>query len=80
MLNALAAIASGLALGASALAGLLSETQLVEMSAVGGLLIVGVGLKLLAIRDVRVADFLPAILVAPLLVAIVLRVKEAFAP
>lgn len=67
----------GLALGASALAGLLGETQLVEMSAVGGLLILGVGLKLLSIRDVKVADFLPAILVAPVLVAIVARVKEA---
>jgi uncharacterized membrane protein YqgA involved in biofilm formation len=38
------------------------------MSAVGGLLILGVGLKLLAIRDARVADYLPAILVAPVLV------------
>jgi len=69
----------GLALGASAFAGLLSELQLREMNAVGGLLILGVGLKLLGIRDVKVADFLPAILVAPLLVALVLRVKEAFA-
>ena len=67
----------GLALGASTLAGLLSELQLREMSAVGGLLILGVGLKLLSIRDVKVADFLPAILVAPLLVAIVIKVKEA---
>ena len=70
----------GLALGASALAGLLSEAQLIEMNAVGGLLILGVGLKLLSIRDVKVADFLPAILVAPLLVAIVVRVKEVFGP
>ena len=69
----------GLALGASAFAGLLSELQLREMSAVGGLLIIGVGLKLLSIRDVKVADFLPAILVAPLLVAAVVRIKEAFA-
>lgn len=68
----------GLALGAATLARALSETQLVEMNAVGGLLILGVGLKLLSIRDVKVADFLPAILVAPLLVAIVIRVKEAF--
>lgn len=68
----------GLALGAAALAGALTEAQLREMSAVGGLLILGVGLKLLAIRDVKVADYLPAILVAPLLVAIVIRVKEAF--
>ena len=69
----------GLALGASALAGLLSELQLREMSAVGGLLIIGVGLKLLSIRDVKIADYLPAILVAPLLVAAVVRIKEALA-
>lgn len=69
----------GLALGASAFAGLLSELQLREMSAVGGLLIIGVGLKLLSIRDVKVADYLPAILVAPLLVAAVVRIKEALA-
>jgi len=60
----------GLAAGASLLSGLLSDAQLREMSAVGGLLIVGVGLKLLKIRDVQVADYLPAIVVAPLLVAI----------
>lgn len=68
----------GLALGAASLAGLLSDLQLHEMNAVGGLLILGVGLKLLAIRDVKVADFLPAILAAPLLVAAVIRVKEVF--
>ncbi len=66
----------GLALGAAFLASALSDLQLREMNAVGGLLILGVGLKLLAIRDVKVADFLPAILVAPLLVAAVTRVKE----
>jgi len=69
----------GLAVGASAFAGLLSDLQLREMSAVGGLLIIGVGLKLLNIRDVKVADYLPAILVAPLLVAAVVRIKEALA-
>jgi uncharacterized membrane protein YqgA involved in biofilm formation len=69
----------GLAVGASAFSGLLSELQLREMSAVGGLLILGVGLKLLSIRDVKVADYLPAILVAPLLVAAVVRIKEALA-
>jgi uncharacterized protein len=69
----------GLALGASVFAGLFSEEQLREMSAVGGLLILGVGLKLLAVRDVKVADFLPAIVVSPLLVAAVQRIREAFA-
>lgn len=69
----------GLAVGASVFSGLLSDLQLREMSAVGGLLIIGVGLKLLSIRDVKVADYLPAILVAPLLVAAVVRIKEALA-
>jgi len=68
----------GLAVGASLFSGLLSDLQLREMSAVGGLLIIGVGLKLLAIRDVKVADYLPAIVVAPLLIAGVARAKEAF--
>src|SRR5258707_367556 len=54
--------------------GLLSDAQLREMSAVGGLLIVGVGLKLLKLRDVQVADYLPAIAVAPILVAVVTSV------
>jgi uncharacterized membrane protein YqgA involved in biofilm formation len=60
----------GLAAGAAAFSGLLSDAQLREMSAVGGLLIVGVGLKLLKIRDVQVADYLPAIAIAPVLVAV----------
>ena len=68
----------GLALGAAGLAHALSDPQLREMNAVGGLLILAVGLRLLDIRDVKVADYLPAIVVAPLLVAIVARAKEAF--
>ncbi|HEV2012187.1 MAG TPA: DUF554 domain-containing protein [Candidatus Limnocylindria bacterium] len=61
----------GLAAGASVFAGLLTDAELREMNAVGGLLLVGVGLNLLKIRDVQVADYLPAIAVAPLLVAAV---------
>lgn len=67
----------GLALGASLFAGVLSDLQLREMSAVGGLLLMGVGLRLLAIRDVKVADFLPAIIVSPLVVAAFGRLLEA---
>ena len=67
----------GLALGASLFVGLLTDLQLREMSAVGGLLIIGVGLKLLAIRDVKVADFLPAIIVSPVVVAAFGRLLEA---
>ena len=67
----------GLAIGASIFAGVLTELQLREMNAVGGLLLIGVGLKLLSIRDVKVADFLPAIVVSPLVVAAVGKVLEA---
>jgi uncharacterized protein len=67
----------GLAIGASLFAGILSDLQLREMSAVGGLLLIGVGLKLLAIRDIKVADFLPAIIVSPLVVAALGRLLEA---
>ena len=67
----------GLAVGASLFAGILSDLQLREMSAVGGLLLMGVGLKLLAIRDIKVADFLPAIIVSPLVVAAMGRLLEA---
>jgi len=66
----------GLAVGASLFAGLVSDLQLREMSAVGGLLIIGVGLKLLVIRDVKVADFLPAIIVSPFVVAAFGRLLE----
>ena len=58
---------SALAAGAS---GLLSSAQLTEMNAVGGLLVLGVGLKLLRVRDVAVADFLPSLLTAPLIVSV----------
>ena len=67
----------GLALGASLFVGLLTDLQLREMSAVGGLLIIGVGLKLLAIRDVKVADFLPAIIISPVIVVAFGRLLEA---
>ena len=67
----------GLAVGASLFAGILSDLQLREMSAVGGLLLIGVGLRLLGIRDVKVADFLPAIIVSPLVVVAFGRLLEA---
>jgi hypothetical protein len=67
----------GLALGASLFAGALTDVQLREMSAVGGLLIIGVGLKLLNIRDVKVADYLPAIVISPFVVTGLARLLEA---
>jgi len=45
----------------------------VEMGATGGVLILGIGLLLLDLKKIRVANFLPAIAIAPLLVLILER-------
>jgi uncharacterized membrane protein YqgA involved in biofilm formation len=55
-----------------ALAGnVLPDSGLVAITATGGLLLIGVALRLLQIRQVPVGDLLPALLVAPLLTAVV---------
>lgn len=41
---------------------------IVEMTAVGGLIILGVGLRLLNIKELKLANYLPALAVAPLIV------------
>jgi len=41
-----------------------------ELSTTGGILIIGIGLSLLEIKDVRVSNLLPAILLAPVIVLI----------
>jgi uncharacterized membrane protein YqgA involved in biofilm formation len=49
----------------------LPEAQLASITATGGLLLLGVGLRLLQIKSVPVGNLLPALLVAPALVWIV---------
>ncbi|MCM0622130.1 DUF554 domain-containing protein [Nocardioides bruguierae] len=51
--------------------GVLPEAHLAAVTAVGGVLLVGVALRLLRLRDLAVADLLPAVLVAPVLVQVV---------
>jgi uncharacterized membrane protein YqgA involved in biofilm formation len=47
------------------------------VTAVGGLLILGIGLRLLEIRQVRVASFLPGLLFAPLLLRLADALRSA---
>lgn len=70
----------GLSLSAHAIAPLLagSPDTITELTATGGLILVAVGLKLLKIRDLRVANYLPALVMAPLLVAGVSLWKQHF--
>ncbi len=60
----------GLALAGSVVGNFMSEPMINEMTAVGGLLLMGLALVLLDIKKPRMANFLPALLIAPLLVAI----------
>ena len=46
----------------------LPDSHLAALTATGGLLLVGVALRLLRIREIPVADLLPALVVAPVLV------------
>jgi uncharacterized protein len=62
--------------GVGALLGqLLPDPQLAALTATGGLLLAGVGLRLLQIKAVPVGDLLPALLVAPLLTELVIAVR-----
>ncbi len=55
--------------------GVLPAAHLDAITAVGGLLLVGVALRLLQLRPVPVGNLLPALLVAPVLVAVVASVR-----
>lgn len=50
---------------------LLPEAQIAAVTATGGVLLLGVGLRLLAVKAVPVGDLLPALLAAPVLTALV---------
>jgi hypothetical protein len=51
--------------------GVLGDAYIAAITATGGLLLVGVALRLLRMKPLPVGDLLPALLVAPLLVSIV---------
>ena len=56
----------GLTLLAGAMAPLLTERTILEMGAVGGLLIVGIGLNMFRDQHLAVGDLLPAVFLPPL--------------
>jgi len=57
------------------LGSLLSAALIASITATGGVLLLGVGLRLLGIKQVAVGDLLPALLVAPLLTLAVAAIR-----
>jgi uncharacterized protein len=58
-------------LGASVFSDILRGEALAALTSAGGVTIIGIALKLLALKDVKVANYLPALIVAPALVGLV---------
>lgn len=62
-------VQGGITLGAGFLGPIVTDAMISAATATGGILIVGLGLGLLDLKEVRVANMLPALIFAPLLVA-----------
>jgi uncharacterized membrane protein YqgA involved in biofilm formation len=67
----LVVVQGGLTLVGLALGDVLPDAHLAAITATGGLLLVGVAMRLLDLKQIAVADLLPALVVAPLLVELV---------
>lgn len=70
-----AVVQGGLTVVGALLGDLLPDAEIAALTATGGLLLIGVALRLLRLRAVPVADLLPALLVAPALTALVAALR-----
>jgi len=69
------AVQGSLTLLGAAVGSFLPDAHLAAVTATGGLLLVGVSLRLLQIKQVPVGDLLPALVVAPLLTQLVIALQ-----
>ncbi len=69
------AVQGSLTLVGAGLGNVLSDAGLAAVTASGGLMLVGVALRLLRIREIAVADLLPGLIIAPLLVQAVAALR-----
>ncbi|CAB5031037.1 unannotated protein [freshwater metagenome] len=60
-------------LGASGLDAILTDRMVHEMSATGGIMILGIALRFMEVKPIRVGSLLPGLFVAPVLVALFAR-------
>jgi uncharacterized membrane protein YqgA involved in biofilm formation len=64
-------VQGSLTLGAGVFDDVLKGESLAVLTSAGGVTIIGIALKLLALKDVKVGNFLPALVIAPALVGLV---------
>jgi uncharacterized membrane protein YqgA involved in biofilm formation len=70
-------IRDSISLLAGRLDAIISVSMMNELTATGGILLMGVGIsRILEIKKIRVGNFLPAIVIAPLLVYILSLVAK----
>lgn len=70
-------VQGGIAAGASLLAAALDAATILAVTAAGGVILLGVAVRLLDLKPVRVASFLPALVLAPLLFRLADAVRAA---
>jgi uncharacterized membrane protein YqgA involved in biofilm formation len=68
-------IQGGLTLLGAVLGSFVPDAHLSALTATGGLVLLGVAFRLLELKQVKVADYLPALLVAPLLTELVIVLR-----
>lgn len=68
-------VQGALSLGAGLFKHVLTGESLDALTSAGGVLIIGISLKLLQLKDVKVGNFLPALVIAPALVGIVKLIR-----
>ncbi len=70
-------VQGGIAAGAFLLRDVMDEPTVLAITAAGGIILLGVALRLLELRAVRVANFLPALLLAPIFIRLAEAVRRA---
>jgi uncharacterized protein len=68
-------IQGGLTVLGALLGSFVPDAHLSALTATGGLVLLGVAFRLLELKQIKVADFLPALLVAPLLTELVIQFR-----
>jgi len=71
-------VQGGIALGAFLLAGFFDPVTILVVTSIAGITLLGVGLRLLELKQVRLANFLPALVMGPLLIRLFDAVRAAF--